>query len=831
LSDSSARKEAASDETPPVESPGRLSALLHWMPWMKRLRGWASGHWTRRVGVAVAILALIAGTVAAWAFLARVALHSGQIPIEVALDALDQGQIEQARALASRMLTSGLLPKSEYGGPLFILGSIKTYDAELDPSPDKKRIDYLVASRYLKEASAYGFPAGREAAGLYLLGKSLLESNQFEEGLSLFETMLSNEASEMGPLAWSIHRLLASACLWMPRPDLDKALAHGEVALENPNLKPEERAGVLIDRSECLARLGRFDDARRALDSLPADANRRAYELLTRAAIIITELEASLQSAAAQDSGEVVAKVAPRLDEALRGLEEAATASDDSGGIALRAAYLRAKASSLRGDLETALSGFTRIRQFHADTPEGIAAALNEAELFRQRGEFAEALLGYRRVLEAVNPNSHRSYLVSLDRIRKSAVDALSDFVEHNHFEEARALLARFVPLFSRIDELTFRSAMLKRWGESLLREPNDDAWTDNPQRVQGRRLLREAGTAYELLAQLRFASEAYTNDLWEAAENYYRGHSFSRAAKVLNEFLAHEPQLRNAQALLLLGQSHLALGQIPQSISAFEECIEFYPQDSATYQVRIDCAKAHRYNGNADEAEKLLRHNIAFSKLKPASREWKDSLFELGMLLYDKGQYEQAIDTLSHAIERYPNDQQTLLAQYVVGVSYRNWAEEEQQREQVARTTTEREKNAQHIQQRLNIALEHFIAVQRNITLGAEDESRDPMKGAMLRNCYMLAGTVLFDLGRYNDAINAFSNVSSLYPNDPFVLETFVQIANCWHRLKQVDKARGAIEQARIAFDRLPPDADFTGTSALSRDEWRLLLGNMERW
>ena len=57
---------------------------------------------------------------------------------------------------------------------------------------------------------------------------------------------------------------------------------------------------------------------------------------------------------------------------------------------------------------------------------------------------------------------------------------------------------------------------------------------------------------------------------------------------------------------------------------------------------------------------------------------------------------------------------------------------------------------------------------------------------GTMLRNCYMLEGTVLFDLGRYKEAIEAFSNVASLYPDDPFVLETFVQIANCWRRLNE---------------------------------------------
>ena len=78
---------------------------------------------------------------------------------------------------------------------------------------------------------------------------------------------------------------------------------------------------------------------------------------------------------------------------------------------------------------------------------------------------------------------------------------------------------------------------------------------------------------------------------------------------------------------------------------------------------------------------------------------------------------------------------------------------------------------------------------------------------GTMLRNCYMLEGTVLFDLGRYKEAIEAYSNVSSLYPDEPFVLETFVQIANCWRRLDRHDNARGAVQQAQIALDRLPAE------------------------
>ena len=222
---------------------------------------------------------------------------------------------------------------------------------------------------------------------------------------------------------------------------------------------------------------------------------------------------------------------------------------------------------------------------------------------------------------------------------------------------------------------------------------------------------------------------------------------------------------------------------------------------------------------------------HVGTSSLKPSSREWKDSLFELGMLLHETGQNEEAIGTLEEAIERYPQDAQRLVAQYEIGESYRRWAEQLLDSAEQARTASEREKRKQLATERLNTALKHFEEVQVSITFKTHDIHSDPLLGTMLRNCYMFEGTVLFDLGRYKDAIEAYSNVASLYPDNPFVLETFVQIANCWRRLGQDVKARGAIQQAQIALEGLPADADFASTTALNREEWRLLLADMSKW
>jgi hypothetical protein len=62
-------------------------------------------------------------------------------------------------------------------------------------------------------------------------------------------------------------------------------------------------------------------------------------------------------------------------------------------------------------------------------------------------------------------------------------------------------------------------------------------------------------------------------------------------------------------------------------------------------------------------------------------------------------------------------------------------------------------------------------------------------------------------------------------------VLETFVQIANCWRRLDKNENARGAVKQAQIVLDRFPSNSDFASTTILNRDEWKVLLGNMSKW
>jgi tetratricopeptide (TPR) repeat protein len=817
------QREPTDEVAPPSPLRARLTGALRW----------SLGHWKQAAAAGVVLVALLVGIAVTWTLTAGLAIEGEREKLDQALAALDAGEYEQARSLVRHVLNSGVLPRSDHGAPLFVLGAVKTHDAGTDVVPERRRTEYLVASRYLNESRSYGFAPGREKQGLLLLGKSLVESYQTAEGINVLREALEVEPPTGGPLNVAVNRVLAETYTLLSKPDFDLALLHVTAVLDDEGLSTEQRVSVLLLKATILARLGRFDDAIQTLASQPAEAARQPLVLVTHGQILLDGAEAARQLLPVQELGALPAELKPRVEEAARLLSEAVATDRQATDVTRRALYLLGRCAELQGDRQQASQLFSRTFQQFGTSPEGLAAVLAEAELLRRADDYKAALVLYRRVLESeTDPATYRSEVLSLTRLRERILEAVDDYVEQGLFASAILLVDRFPPLFSRAEQLALRGATLRRWGDWQLAQATDNNEQRRDElRQVGLQRLREAGVAFETLAKLRFATDQYTTDVWNGADSYYRGHSYSSAARLLDVYLQNEPEKLNAQALLRLGQANLALGRVDQSIESFEECIELYSRDNATYQARIDGAKAYWYRGDAEDAIRLLRVNLTESTLKPTSPEWKDSLFSLGLLKFEQDAYEDAISTLEEAVERYPNDRQSLQAQYLIGEAYRRWAQEPLERLQQARTESERGKSQQLVNDRLQHALDGFKSVQRAITLKAHGVKDDPVLGAMLRNCYMLEGAVLFDLERYEDAIKAYSNVSSLYPNEPFVLETFVQIAHCWQRLDRADKARGAVEQAQQVLERLSADSDFVATTAFNREEWRSMLNNMSQW
>ena len=93
------------------------------------------------------------------------------------------------------------------------------------------------------------------------------------------------------------------------------------------------------------------------------------------------------------------------------------------------------------------------------------------------------------------------------------------------------------------------------------------------------------------------------------------------------------------------------------------------------------------------------------------------------------------------------------------------------------------------------------------------------PIDGRFKRS--MAIGDVLFELGRYEAAIKAYSTVTKRYQDKPEVLEAYVRIANAYRRLNKPAEARSALAQARIILGRMKPETQFAQTTNYTRQQW----------
>ena len=98
-------------------------------------------------------------------------------------------------------------------------------------------------------------------------------------------------------------------------------------------------------------------------------------------------------------------------------------------------------------------------------------------------------------------------------------------------------------------------------------------------------------------------------------------------------------------------------------------------------------------------------------------------------------------------------------------------------------------------------------------------------MEQTILRNSYFAKADVLFDQGKIDEALTAYSAATSRYQHEPEALEAYLQIAACYRRVGRHAEARGTLEQARVVLARIKPEKNFTKTTPYSRDEWTRLL------
>jgi TolA-binding protein len=779
-----------------------------------------------------------------------------KLTVSEALAALDSGAPLLAQRLATRLADSGDLPPQDSGGPPFIFGVVAANDAERLWGEDQKRY-FRLAARYLKQSRDQGFPTGREAEGLYLLGKSLLMCGQIAESRSVLEQAL--EASATANL--DLHRLLVLAYKSDPQPNFDRALMHNARYLADSRQTRNQRADGFLQRAEILFKLQQNDECRKVLNQIEAGTEAAVESLLIEGELLMREAAAvSADGPTASDKQFAAAR--EKYQQAIDVLRRAQNRGSERERITRRSMYLIGRCLLAMDDLPAALDQFRRTRETYEDTAEGVAAALEEAEIAQDLGETRDLVQKYVHLLSVAGAGeSYFNPLLPLDALRQRLVDAYQRFLDADEFAGAIALAEALYPLFPRDNSVTLVAQAHSNWAEELelqagKRSGEDAAALKNAAREQ----RRKAAVAYATLAQIRFATDRYTEDVWNSAVNYLRGQDYPRAEAMLLEYLKYELRDRRPRALLDLGDAQLALGKPTQALITLQECIDTYPRDPASYRARLVAARAQIERGSLPQAKRLLLENLEGTQLDPNSVEWRDSLFSLGALLHDEGQiaeargsrqrsealasnssemataadadlqhakdlYEEAARRLKEAVARYPDVPQVVESRYLIAESLRALARFAREKLERAKIETTRLEHNRELHRLLEEAIAQYEQVQDILTHERERSQLSPLEQAILRNCYFARGAAFYELGRFEDAVAAYSAATNRYHDEPEVLNAFLQLAQCYLQLGKPDEAWGVIEQGKAVLQRMPADADFKRTTIHSRQEWQRVL------
>ena len=520
-----------------------------------------------------------------------------------------------------------------------------------------------------------------------------------------------------------------------------------------------------------------------------------------------------------------------------------------------------------RKDYRAAEKQFERIARLRGGTDEGLAARLELAEVQQLQGNNQPAVATYGEVLAAVDdPTSFYNSWLPLGELRDRVYQAFVRYREGEDFESAIALAEMFWPVFPRDRQIEIQAETLRQWGHSLLqraaRLPTDQS---NPLAAEGRAKLRAAGKSYDQLARLRRTTRTYGDQLWSSAEAYVEGHAYRRAVQVLELFIENVARRRRPPALVALGEAHLAIGNIDRALKPLLECVEAFPNHPDSYRARLLAGQVYleldqdptRSMKHLPMAKQLLEDNMQDEALTPRSSEWRQSLFLLGKVLYREGllhkaasermtressasdaqkqmlarldhgndAFQQSALKLQEAIQRYPEDPQTVEARYLVAEAHRHSGWYAQQR--ILQTQIEATRLAlkQQAKSELAAARELYELLIDSLNERSDRAELSPIEAGILRNCYFAKADVLFEQQEYEAAAAAYGSAANRFHNRPESLEALVQIARCQRELGRRDLARGALERALTTIEQIPPEVDLTQTTRYDRTSWLDLL------
>jgi len=526
------------------------------------------------------------------------------------------------------------------------------------------------------------------------------------------------------------------------------------------------------------------------------------------------------------------------LDTLQKVINEPSPRSPDTEHLRGQAFLLTARTFSEMANLDKALHWFQRTANEYPEAEESLAARLGIAETYLQLGELGSASKAYASVAEEIRklpPGGNR--WINIEAAKLVLANQSERSEKLGHYRDA----LQFVMLEESILANPDRNVRLNRArillklaqdagqeAEKLVDQP--EAW--KAKRLEAERAWREAGDDFLYVAE-QFdgtTQKEYPDDLYQAAQCFVAAGAYGRAAEVHNRFLKEVPSdSRVPQARLELARQYEALRQWDRAIETLQTLTSANRNTLAAFEGTYLLGKIYFNQGPEfyPKAETEFRSLVESAQVDPKNRWYRQSLLELGRLLFRRRDYDQAIMRLSEYVLRYPDGPDTLSAKYLLASSVRHQGLAALARSREEVRPHEKEALRKIHDEKLRSAVEEYrrLIAQYEQMTEPPSGSLDELRRQEYHNAMFELADSLYELGLTEEARQAYNTIVYRFESMPAVMQAYVRLMAIYQGLGQKDQLLAVLERARWTLEKIPAERFAEQTGGPSKAYWQDLL------
>ncbi|MBA4120561.1 MAG: hypothetical protein C0513_07685 [Isosphaera sp.] len=366
---------------------------------------------------------------------------------------------------------------------------------------------------------------------------------------------------------------------------------------------------------------------------------------------------------------------------------------------------------------------------------------------------------------------------------------------------------------------------------------------------TQARLHLVEAGEAFRRFGGRVVAEDpaAFIDALWSAADVFDRAGDRAAARESFSVFLeaAGEADPRRPEARFRVARLHMADGDWPTAAGRFREIIAdrtaggvglegvatgIWADRSVVPLARAVLSDPRSDAEQVGYVEALLHETLRGRTVRPESPEYRDALVELGELQYELEKHEEAVRSLTEAVQRYgaglPREH---AVRFKLADAHRRLAQRIAAALKEPQPKSQRDQRQAERQGHLRESLALFEALRQELASANAGSGGGTGGGGSLmrrleRDAWFAVGDCALELERYPEAIAAYDAAAQRYAGDPSSLLALSQIVNAYAAQGLTSEARTANARAVRYLSSLPDSAWDDPDLPMKREHW-------ERW